>query len=1362
MAVSAMAQTYSGGDGKEGSPYRISSKVDMEALAAAVNGNTLEDPKAYFLLTEDVTGVTTVIGNAEARSFKGTFDGGGHVLDVTIDATGTYTGVFGYASGATIRNLGVAGSVASLSFAGGICGLAEENSSISNCYNTASISVSANSGTAGGICGRILNSSIDNCYNTGDISAVSSNYASIAGGICGYAHLSPVRNCFAANATVTATTGSGSSAHAGRIVANGNTTQENNYARADMVLTATGNGSSGSTNDGTAAAVSDFQSLAWLETNLHWVFGDEWYIPAGGGLPMLKAAAYAGGVGTGGRPYQISSVADMEALAAKVNGGKDYVGEYFLLTGDLTGITNIIGVDNAHPFKGTFDGGGHLLTVTISNTAQYVGVFGCANGATIKNLGVAGSVTCTGASGEVFVGGICGYMTNNGSITGCYNTASISGSASGAGSVEFYAGGICGKAAYDAVITNCYNTGSVSASIATVDAGFAVSGGICGETMYAIINNCYNTGTVSASIADVSAGSPLSGGICAKHRNSTISNCYNTGGVSASSVSAPYSSPSAGGICGRTNDGAISKCYNTGVVSASFASSVDAESYAGGICGQSDASISYCFAANASVEAIGDAILAGRIAGNDGNGMWSNNYALSGMRVNNQTPNSTDANVKDGCNMDIASFQSLDWLKSPLTWDMNNTWYVPEGGGYPELRANPALRLTLSSNNVTYGGTVQLVSSSPAWAPAVVYTSSNEAVAAVVGGVIQIKKVGTVTIGVFRGGTDAYPPVAASAVLSIGKAPLTITAQSKGITYGDPLPAYTFTYSGFVNGEDETKLGVLSKLPTISCTAQAESNAGGYSITVSGATADNYNITHTPGTLTIGKKSLTVKPDDASREYGDPDPTFTFSYEGLKPGEAATVIDTPPTAKSNALEDSPVGDNYTITCEGGADNNYTFTQYNTGTLTITQAPLTFRAQQTGGVSGTSNSMGIALTFSRSMTPLTADHIVLEDGTGEAVKGNLTGSGTDYTLTLTDVLMEGTVLVSFAHPGYAVTGNPQTVDVYAALHTLTVVSEGEGASGSGAYQLNDDATIDAGAAPSGQRFTHWTATPSVRFAQATAAVTTVRMPAVDVTVTAHFAPTYAVRIPASEGGVVTAEPLPVVAGERVTLHIAPENGYALSDISVRWTGAPYTAIALSGEGDTRTFTMPAAGVTVSASFHKTADRLALEEAMVRLGNASFILSQEVLNTQAEAFEWLLDTLNVLLSDLNISVPERNVWLYNFSPAIAGTPALPAGRAGGFAASVSLSRNGNYGTETVDGTILATRYVPVGVEAPEVGALTAYVRGGTLHVSGLAAGEVLGVYDSSGKRVYQGAGATVPLAVRGGYIVRTETRSVKVVY
>ncbi|MDR1115371.1 MAG: hypothetical protein LBL33_04365, partial [Tannerella sp.] len=76
-------------------------------------------------------------------------------------------------------------------------------------------------------------------------------------------------------------------------------------------------------------------------------------------------AQYSGGDGTVNDPYLISTKADMEALATAVNGGTNYTGKYFLLTADLTGITTIIGLEYARPFKGNFDGGGHVLNVTI-------------------------------------------------------------------------------------------------------------------------------------------------------------------------------------------------------------------------------------------------------------------------------------------------------------------------------------------------------------------------------------------------------------------------------------------------------------------------------------------------------------------------------------------------------------------------------------------------------------------------------------------------------------------------------------------------------------------------------------------------------------------------------------------------------------------------------------------------------------------------------------------------------------------------------------------------------------------------------------------------------------------------------------
>lgn len=89
---------------------------------------------------------------------------------------------------------------------------------------------------------------------------------------------------------------------------------------------------------------------------------------------------------------------------------------------------------------------------------------------------------------------------------------------------------------------------------------------------------------------------------------------------------------------------------------------------------------------------------------------------------------------------------------------------------------------------------------------------------------------------------------------NITKAPLTVTADNKSITYGDAAPIYTITYAGWKNGEDKT---ILSTEPTASSEYTQGGNAGSYPITVTGGVATNYDITPQNGTLTVGPKTLT-------------------------------------------------------------------------------------------------------------------------------------------------------------------------------------------------------------------------------------------------------------------------------------------------------------------------------------------------------------------------------------------------------------------------------------------------------------------------------------------------------------------------
>ena len=90
---------------------------------------------------------------------------------------------------------------------------------------------------------------------------------------------------------------------------------------------------------------------------------------------------------------------------------------------------------------------------------------------------------------------------------------------------------------------------------------------------------------------------------------------------------------------------------------------------------------------------------------------------------------------------------------------------------------------------------------------------------------------------------------------TIEKAPLTIKANDAIIVYGETASSNGVTYSGFVNGETESVLGgdltyTFSYIPG--------SDTGLYIIMPQGLTSGNYDITFTPGTLTVTQREVTL------------------------------------------------------------------------------------------------------------------------------------------------------------------------------------------------------------------------------------------------------------------------------------------------------------------------------------------------------------------------------------------------------------------------------------------------------------------------------------------------------------------------
>ncbi|PJJ80290.1 MBG domain-containing protein [Mucilaginibacter auburnensis] len=102
--------------------------------------------------------------------------------------------------------------------------------------------------------------------------------------------------------------------------------------------------------------------------------------------------------------------------------------------------------------------------------------------------------------------------------------------------------------------------------------------------------------------------------------------------------------------------------------------------------------------------------------------------------------------------------------------------------------------------------------------------------------------------------------------LTVLPAPLTIAADDNQKIQNALNPTLTFTYSGFVNNENET---VLNVKPTITTMATTTSPVGSYPINVTGAVAPNYTITYVDALLTVIPAPLSIVPPNAFTPNGD-------------------------------------------------------------------------------------------------------------------------------------------------------------------------------------------------------------------------------------------------------------------------------------------------------------------------------------------------------------------------------------------------------------------------------------------------------------------------------------------------------------
>ncbi|MFI3295498.1 MAG: GLUG motif-containing protein, partial [Rikenellaceae bacterium] len=593
--VSELEPTVWLGSGTSGDPYQITTADQLRQLSTNVKNGVSIYSDTYFIMTNDIAlggsaNPFTPIGTNSYR-FGGIFDGGGYeVSGLYYNDDEQYLGLFGYVSGATIRNVGVSGTISGYNNIGGIVGYAI-GVTIENCYNEASLS--SDGGSIGGILGSTSSSAssvVINCYNLGEITDNStSSYACVGGvvgysdggttvtnsynggtvtsggqrvgGIVGFGNSGAITLCYNSGSVSggVSNVGSilGSTSSSATIVTNCYYLDSDSYAGADNKIT----------DDYMKGAsfVADLNDLAYDYNNLSttttkacaWVQQTDDY-------PTLDLTAepipvyeleYDATSGT----YLIHNGNGLKAFADLVNGNENTCdakvslneGDAFesaakSISGTLTDDIDLSGVCNSSdavnwepigvlfddkPYSGKFDGGSFTVSGLYidSSTANFQGLFGYTSGATISNLTVSGEV-----SGGDAVGGIVGNADESTKISNCHNSANVGGSEG--------VGGIVGTATYYSTISSCTNAGVVT--------GADYIGGIAGKSAFSI-TDCSN------SSENVTGTGTSTGGIVGENTG-TISYCYNQGAVDCTS--------SCGGVAG-SNSGSISDCYNNSTVS---------------------------------------------------------------------------------------------------------------------------------------------------------------------------------------------------------------------------------------------------------------------------------------------------------------------------------------------------------------------------------------------------------------------------------------------------------------------------------------------------------------------------------------------------------------------------------------------------------------------------------------------------------------------------------------------------------------------------------------------------------------------------------------------------------------------------
>jgi hypothetical protein len=958
---------FESGYGTEESAYTITNWTQLQNI----NNSNILTKNYYFQLLNNLSNTTSdytnlasstanggagwnPLGNGSAQ-FKGNFDGLGHTIsDLYINRPTThFIGLFGYTNGATIRNIGIKGTITGDTIVGGLVGFLF-GSTVEDSYSNVTVS---GKDSVGGLVGFNRDAStIKNSYATGTVSGTTT-----VGGLVGYnGAASSIENSYASG-TVEGVV------NVGGLVGNNDSTIKNSYASGTVEG---GHGVGGlvgvsspyiensyyDKDTNTDSSMID-TSYGKTKAEILALVGGTWdntiWSKTSGGssvegyeileLPYLIGVTrdedksvvllFNSGLGTSVNPYTIKNWTQLQNINNSNILTKNY---YFQLLNNLGNTTldytnlasstanggagwNSLGNGSAQ-FKGNFDGLGHTIDkLYILSSSEYLGLFGYTNGATISNVGVTNvDITKLGTT-DSYVGGLVG-RNNSSSINNSYSTGLIRSYINDNNPMinsRSHVGGLVGLNDNSSSINNSYSTGTVS----TTGSDYAYIGGLVGRNDSSSINNSYSTGSVNGSANSYLTMGGLVGIVVSGTNSSTVTNSFwdketsgqnaSVGGTGLTSAQMSY-----GQIFKNASWDIVADSSVTSSTPVLKYDSVNSKYY----WAIAPLSLSYNLGTKTSQY----------------NGLTQNlsSFYTTATSIFGNSYSFLDGTYKFQVNgIDVTGYKNAATYENIKVASTNDFLNIASSGNTDGTLTIAKKAITVNADDLSkiYGQTDASLT----------YTATGLVGNDTLSG--SLKRVTGENVGEYVISQDTtltnsnYTVTFTNGKYTITPKAITVSADDLNKIYGQTDANLTYSTTGLVG--NDTLTGNLKRV--------TGENVGEYVISQDTTLANsNYTVTFNNGKYTITPKAITVSADDLSKIYGQTDASLTYTATGLVGNDTLS-------GSLKRVSGENVGE-YVISQDTTLSNsNYTVT-FTDGKYTITPKAITVSAENKSKTQGENN------------------------------------------------------------------------------------------------------------------------------------------------------------------------------------------------------------------------------------------------------------------------------------------------------------------------------------------------------------------------------------------------------------------------